>query len=106
MELLGLRRNADLTEGQLDALWAQTRQASESLALNILPSIAHGSPDDTGGRVVVVAYPSLFFLQFSCIYGTQNNECFTKCKCDHPTSSFFFAASNCCGAIGNVCFVF
>jgi hypothetical protein len=29
LELLGSEHNADLTEGQLDALWAQTCQASD-----------------------------------------------------------------------------
>jgi hypothetical protein len=48
LELLGSGCNADLTEGQLDTLWTQTRQASESLALSIPPSAAHNSPDDIG----------------------------------------------------------
>jgi hypothetical protein len=43
MELLGSGCNADLTEGQLDALWDQMRHASESLALNIPLSIARDS---------------------------------------------------------------
>jgi propanediol utilization protein len=48
LELLGSGRNVHLTEGQLDALWTQTRQALESLALGIPPSVAHDSPDDIG----------------------------------------------------------
>jgi hypothetical protein len=48
MELVGSERNADLTKSQLDALWTQTRQASESLALSIPPSVARDSPDDIG----------------------------------------------------------
>jgi hypothetical protein len=47
-ELLASRHNADLIEGQLDALWTQTRQASESLVLSIPPSVARDSPDDIG----------------------------------------------------------
>jgi hypothetical protein len=47
LKLLGSRHNADLTEGQLDALWTQMCQASESLALSIPPSVACDSPDDT-----------------------------------------------------------
>jgi hypothetical protein len=31
---------------ELGALWTQTRQALESLALSIPPSVAHDSPDD------------------------------------------------------------
>jgi hypothetical protein len=48
LELLGSGRNANLTEGQLDALWIQMHRASESLALSIPPSVARDSPDDTG----------------------------------------------------------
>jgi hypothetical protein len=40
--------NADLTEGQLDALWTQMHRASESLELGIPSSVAHDSPDDIG----------------------------------------------------------
>jgi hypothetical protein len=43
MELHGSGCNADLTEGQLDALWDQMRHALESLALNIPLSIARDS---------------------------------------------------------------
>jgi hypothetical protein len=50
LELLGSGHNVDLIEGQLDALWALTLQASKSLAFNILPSVAHDSPDDIGGE--------------------------------------------------------
>jgi hypothetical protein len=48
MELLGSWHNADLTEGQLDALWAHTHQASKSLALSIPLLVACDSPDDIG----------------------------------------------------------
>jgi hypothetical protein len=48
LELLGSGRNVDLKEDQVDALWTQTRQASESLVAFIPPSVAHGSPDDMG----------------------------------------------------------
>jgi hypothetical protein len=48
LELLGFRRNANLIEGQLDALWTETHRASESLALSIPSSVARDSPDDTG----------------------------------------------------------
>jgi hypothetical protein len=48
LELLGSGRNVDLKEDQVDALWTQTRQASESLVVFIPPSVAHGSPDDMG----------------------------------------------------------
>jgi hypothetical protein len=48
LELLGSGHNADLIEGQLDALWARTHQASESLALSITPLVARDSPGDTG----------------------------------------------------------
>jgi hypothetical protein len=50
LELLGSGHNVDLIEGQLDALWALTLQASKSLAINILPSVAHDSLDDIGGE--------------------------------------------------------
>jgi hypothetical protein len=48
LELLGSGRNVDLKEDQVDALWTQTRQASEPLVAFIPPSVAHGSPDDMG----------------------------------------------------------
>jgi hypothetical protein len=49
-ELVLLRsgRNADLTEDQVDALWTQARQASESLASFIPSLVACGSPDSMG----------------------------------------------------------
>jgi hypothetical protein len=50
LELLGSGLNANLAEGQLDAHWAQTHRASESLASDILPSAARDSPDDTGEK--------------------------------------------------------
>jgi hypothetical protein len=50
LKLLESGCNVDLTKGQLDALWAQMHHASESLALNTLPSVARNSPDDTGGE--------------------------------------------------------
>jgi hypothetical protein len=48
LELFGSRRNTDLMEDQVDALWTQTRQASELLVSFIPPSVAHGSPDGMG----------------------------------------------------------
>jgi hypothetical protein len=47
-ELLGSRRNTDLTEDEVDALWAQACPASDSLVLYVPPSVAHNSPDGTG----------------------------------------------------------
>jgi hypothetical protein len=47
LELLGSKHNADLTEGQLEAFWAQTRWASESLLLRVPPSVACSPPDGT-----------------------------------------------------------
>jgi predicted metal-dependent hydrolase len=46
LKLLGSRRNADLTESQMEALWIWTHWASEALPLSVLPSIARNSPDD------------------------------------------------------------
>jgi hypothetical protein len=48
LELLGSGHNANLIEGQMDALWTQTHQASESLMLSVHPSVAHNSPDGAG----------------------------------------------------------
>jgi hypothetical protein len=48
VELLRSERNMDLMEDQVDALWTQTRQSSESLVAFIPPSVAHGSPNDMG----------------------------------------------------------
>jgi hypothetical protein len=48
LDLFGSRHKTDPTEDQVDALWTQTRQALESLAALIPPSVAHGSPDDMG----------------------------------------------------------
>jgi hypothetical protein len=45
LELLGSSHNADLTEDQVDALWTQARQASESLSSFIPLSVARDSPD-------------------------------------------------------------
>jgi hypothetical protein len=45
LELLGSGHNADLMEGQLDALWTQTRQASESLLSSLPSSVACRPPD-------------------------------------------------------------
>jgi hypothetical protein len=50
LDLLGFEHNANPIEGQLNAPLAQMRQASESLALNILLSVAHDSLDDIGGE--------------------------------------------------------
>jgi hypothetical protein len=48
LELLGSRRNMDLTEDQADALWSHTCHASELLAVFIPPSVAHDSPHNMG----------------------------------------------------------
>jgi hypothetical protein len=48
LELLGSRRNADLMEDQVDALWTQVRPASDSLTSHVLPSVAHNTPDGVG----------------------------------------------------------
>jgi hypothetical protein len=48
LELLGYGCNMDPTEDQVDAIWTQTCQALESLAVFIPPSVEHGSPDDMG----------------------------------------------------------
>jgi hypothetical protein len=48
LELLEFRRNADLTESQLDALWTWKRRASESLSSRVPQSVARNSPDDIG----------------------------------------------------------
>jgi hypothetical protein len=50
LDLLGFEHNANPIEGQLNAPLAQMRQALESLALNILLSVAHDSLDDIGGE--------------------------------------------------------
>jgi hypothetical protein len=48
LELLGSRRNADLTEDEADTIWTQVRMASDMLASCVPPSVAHGPPDGTG----------------------------------------------------------
>jgi hypothetical protein len=48
MELLGSEHNTDLMEDQLDALWNQARQASDSLASFVPPLVAHDSPYGAG----------------------------------------------------------
>jgi hypothetical protein len=48
LELLRSRRNADLRDDQVDALWTRVRVASDSLASHVLPSIPHNPPDGTG----------------------------------------------------------
>jgi hypothetical protein len=45
LELLGYGLNADLIEDQVNALWTQARQASDSLLSFVPPSVVHGSPD-------------------------------------------------------------
>jgi hypothetical protein len=47
LELLGSRRNADLTEDQVDAFWILVRAASNSLASHVLPLVARSSPVGT-----------------------------------------------------------
>jgi hypothetical protein len=47
LELLGSGYNADKMEGQLDAFWAWTRWALESLSSRVPPSTTHSPPDDT-----------------------------------------------------------
>jgi hypothetical protein len=48
LESLGYGRNVDLMEDQADAFWAQAHPALDTLALYVLLSIAHASPDGTG----------------------------------------------------------
>jgi hypothetical protein len=43
--LLGSRRNADLTEVEVDALWTQVHMASNSLASYVPSSVAHSTPN-------------------------------------------------------------
>jgi hypothetical protein len=50
LELLGSRCNADLTDDQMDALWAQARLALDSLASFIPSLVARGCPDSAGGE--------------------------------------------------------
>jgi hypothetical protein len=48
LELHGPGHNADLIESQLDAHWARTRRASNSLLSSVLSSDSRNSPDDSG----------------------------------------------------------
>jgi predicted cobalt transporter CbtA len=48
LELLGSRRNADLTEDQVDAFWTQAHPASDSLPLYVLSLVARDSFDGAG----------------------------------------------------------
>jgi hypothetical protein len=48
LEMLGSTSNTDLPEDQVDALWTQKCQTSESLASFIPPLVACGSPNGTG----------------------------------------------------------
>jgi hypothetical protein len=48
LELLGLGRNTDLMEDQVDALWIQARLTSNLLASHVLPSVACSPPDGSG----------------------------------------------------------
>jgi hypothetical protein len=66
IELLGSGHNVDLTEGRLDALWAQTRRASKSLLSSVLSSVTHR------GRVVVVALAIFVPPPFSCRLWNSN----------------------------------
>jgi hypothetical protein len=50
LELHGSGHTADLTEDQVDAHRTRMHQASESLAMFIPPSVAHGSPNDMGNE--------------------------------------------------------
>jgi hypothetical protein len=45
LDLLGSGYNADLTSDEMEALWARTRWASESLSSRVPPSAACGPPD-------------------------------------------------------------
>jgi hypothetical protein len=46
LELLGSRRNVDLTDDQVDALWPLVSAASDSLVSLVPSSIAHDPPND------------------------------------------------------------
>jgi hypothetical protein len=48
LELLGSRRNMNLMEDQVDAVWTQVHQAMDSLVRFIPSLVAHGSPDRAG----------------------------------------------------------
>jgi hypothetical protein len=48
LEVPGSERSVGLAEDEVDALWTRVHAASNSLALNVPPSIAHNPPDGTG----------------------------------------------------------
>jgi hypothetical protein len=48
LELLGSRRNANLTEDKADALWTRVCVALDSLASYVPSSVACGPPDGVG----------------------------------------------------------
>jgi hypothetical protein len=48
LELLGSRRNVDLTDDQVDALWPLVSAALDSLVSLVPSSIAHDPPNDAG----------------------------------------------------------
>jgi hypothetical protein len=48
LDLLGSRYNTNLTSDEMEALWARTHQASESLSSRVPLSAAHGPPDGAG----------------------------------------------------------
>jgi hypothetical protein len=44
LELHGSWRNANIMEDQADALWTRVREASDSLALHVPPSVTYNPP--------------------------------------------------------------
>jgi hypothetical protein len=48
LELLGSRRNADLTKDEADAFWTRVRVALDSLASYVPASVARGPLDGMG----------------------------------------------------------
>jgi hypothetical protein len=50
LELLGSGLNADQIEGQVNALWTQKHEASDSLVSFVPLSVARGFPDGAGGE--------------------------------------------------------
>jgi hypothetical protein len=49
LEVLGPRRNARLTKGEVDALWSRVHVAADSLASHIPSLVTHNPLDSAGG---------------------------------------------------------
>jgi hypothetical protein len=48
LEVLRSRRNAGLTEGEVDALWSRVHTTTDSLASHVPSSVARSPPDSEG----------------------------------------------------------